>query len=237
MEGCTIKGFAIPRSRFFALVGMAFVVCGLVSCIGISSGLTIRRDGSGRIELEYRISRELESLGKLEGNEGWPTIPVGRTDFERAAARIPGLTLHSYSSKISGDDMITQASLDFTNTDALLHWLDANGQRAELAREGGQNRLYLLIAEGRENSDSAATTNLDATTNLVAESFETYAWEMRFNLGNSTELTVADENRRDIGAIPPGWTLTGGSRALFSAPMGDLLLQDQTLWLVVRWNP
>ena len=232
MKGCRIKSFTIPKSRFFALAGMALVVCGLVSCIGISSALTIRRDGSGRIELEYRISRELESLGKLEGNEGWPIIPVGRPDFERTAARIPGLTLHSYSSKIGGDDMIIQVSLDFADTGALLRWLDANGQRAELTREGGQNRLYLLIAEGRENS---AAANLAATAGPA--SFETYAWEMRFNLGNSTELTVADENRRDIGSIPAGWTLSGGNRALFSAPMGDLLLQDRTLWLVVSWNP
>jgi hypothetical protein len=132
--------------------------------------------------------------------------------------------------------MIIQVSLDFADTGALLRWLDANGQRAELTREGGQNRLYLLIAEGRENTaPTAAMANLSVMAGPT--SFETYAWEMRFNLGNSTELTVADENRRDIGAIPAGWTLTGGNQALFSAPMGDLLLQDRTLWLVVRWNP
>ncbi|GHT76702.1 hypothetical protein FACS1894124_8630 [Spirochaetia bacterium] len=79
----------------------------LGSCIGMSADITIRRNGSGVLALEYRMSRELESLGKLDGNERWLPIPVGKADFERTTDRIPGLALKSFSSKTTDKTLST----------------------------------------------------------------------------------------------------------------------------------
>jgi len=110
------------------------------SCLGVSAEISIRADGSGTIALEYRVSQMLESLGRLDGNEKWPAIPVGKADFERSLARIPGLRLSSFSSKdvphlSGGRDLLTKVTLEFKNTAALLAFLDSTGSRASLVQE------------------------------------------------------------------------------------------------------
>ena len=40
----------------------------LSSCMGVQADIALNSDGSGILVLEYRFSRLLESLGKLDGN-------------------------------------------------------------------------------------------------------------------------------------------------------------------------
>jgi len=59
------------------------------SCIGLSLDIQMRRNGSGRLLMEYRVSRMAEAIGRLDGNENWPIIPNGRADFERTLRGFP----------------------------------------------------------------------------------------------------------------------------------------------------
>ena len=70
-------------------IGMFCIVMLLSSCIGVNADMVVQANGSGSITLEYHVSQFLESLGKLDGNENWPLIPVGRADF--AGGRLVGI--------------------------------------------------------------------------------------------------------------------------------------------------
>jgi hypothetical protein len=75
----------------------------------------MRSNGSGRITLEYRVSNMAEAIGALDGNERWPTIPVGRADWERTVERFPGLSLVSFSRREGNKDTVYNVRLDFVN--------------------------------------------------------------------------------------------------------------------------
>jgi len=151
---------------FLCLCGAALTL--MNSCLGVAADITIRADGSGTIVLEYRVSQMLESLGRLDGNENWPAIPVGKVDFERSLARIPGLRLSSFSAKDvphsssgGGRDLLTKVALEFKDTAALLAFLDSAGSHASLTQENRNlpqavNVLRLVLLESSDvpvNSD------------------------------------------------------------------------------------
>jgi hypothetical protein len=201
----------------------------LISCMGIGSEITIGRDGSGTIKLEYRLSRELESLGKLDGNARRPPVPVGKSDFERTVARIPGLTLKSFDSSAAGNDLVYRIALDFADTASLIRFLDATGQGASFVRENNQNLLSLQIGGGQD------LVNPDLRE-LTASISEGYSLDLSFSLPSRAELSLADGTGRPL-SVPPLWRLTGGgSRVSFSAPIGDLLLFDSPVRLEIRWG-
>jgi len=127
----------MKKTETFLLLCGAALLC--TSCLGIAADITIRADGSGKISLEYRVSQMLESLGRLDGNEGWPAIPVGRADFERSLSRIPGIRMSFFSSQekpnaLGGRDLVTNVTLEFANAAALLAFLDNSGTHAAVTQ-------------------------------------------------------------------------------------------------------
>ncbi|MDR0388254.1 MAG: hypothetical protein LBH57_09495 [Treponema sp.] len=210
------------------IIAAAFFLSVTGSCIGISSEITLRRDGSGTVNLEYRLSRELESLGRMDGNEGRPPVPVGRGDFERTAARIPGLALKSFKSGIEGNDAVYRVTLSFADTDALIRFLDASGQRASLSGENGRNRLSLVLADGGGPVDPGLGE-------LAASACRGYFLTLNFSLPAKADIALTDGAGRHIDP-PQGWKLAGGSRPSFSAPMGEALLFDGPLCLEIEWG-
>jgi hypothetical protein len=207
----------------------AVLVCS--SCVGASVEIVARRDGSGTIALEYRLSRDLESLGKLDGNERWPIIPVGKADLERSAARIEGLSLRSFSEKTADADVIYQAQFDFANLNALVRFLDDTGQRASLVREGAENRFTLSFnySAGRVEAD-------EKLLDLVASSFEGYALAFGITLPQEPELRVVDRSGAPLESSPSGTALLQGNRVSFSAPMADLLSAAEPTLLEIVWR-
>jgi hypothetical protein len=199
-------------------IGVLSVVL-LSSCIGLSADIAIRRDGSGTITLEYRISPVLESLGKLDGNEDAPPLPVGRADFERTAARIEGLRLRSYSAGEKDGEKTVKAALDFSNLAALTIFLDALGQGARLSREQGR-RLSLTLGGGLEGQDREF---LDLVRELSGDA----ALDLHFTLPAEGTLTLRDREGR---LLPPtGSAVTEGRKLRFSSPLGDLLAAQVSL--------
>jgi len=200
----------------------------LNSCLGVSTDITIKADGSGKIALMYRVSQALESLGRLDGNEGKPAVPVGKTDFERTTARIPGLKLSGYSSKnIRGGsgtgDLVTNAALDFKDTGALLAFLDSTGSRASLVRDGEGSLLRLTLLEPAET-----VTNPDLLS-LLKENSEGYNFSISFSLPGNAGITMIPSS------IPAAKLETKGKKASFSIGMGELLSLKEGLVLEIRW--
>jgi hypothetical protein len=201
------------------------------SCVGASMEIVARPDGSGTIALEYRLSQDLESLGKLDGNERWPVIPVGKADFERSAARIEGLSLRSFSEKTTATDRIFQAKFEFATMDALARFLDGTGRSASLVREGGKNRLVLSF------NSSAGQAEVDQQLlSLVASSFEGYALDFGISLPRQPELRVPDGRGGYAESPSAGAVLLQGNRVGFSAPMADLLGAREPARLEIVWQ-
>jgi hypothetical protein len=201
------------------------------SCLGASVEIVARRDGSGTIALEYRLSRELEALGKLDGNEKWPIVPVGKADLERSAARIAGLSLRSFSEKTAAAEVIYQAQFDFANLEALARFLDDTGRSASLVREGTANRLSLSFnhSAGRIEAD-------EKLLELVASSFEGYALVFGITLPQAPRLRVLDRRGAPLESPPAGTALLQGNRVSFSAPMADLLSATEPSLLEIVWG-
>jgi hypothetical protein len=200
----------------------------LGSCVGVGAEIGIRKDGSGVISLEYRFSREMEALGKQDGNEGWPTLPVGKADFERTAARIEGLTLVSFSSKPMDRDMVNRIKLRFSTPEALIRFLDSTGQRAVLVQEGGKSRLTLRFAGPARN----LTPDLAA---LASMAFEGYALVFNLTLPGTGELRLLDQTGGILTAPPAGTILGMGNKVAFTVPMADLMVSPEPVIMEILW--
>jgi hypothetical protein len=206
---------------------MAAVV--LASCLGVSADIMIKADGSGKIALEYRVSQELESIGRLDGNESRPAIPAGKADFERTLARIPGLGLSGYSSKDvrgarGGRDLVTKATLDFKDTGALLTFLDSTGARATLVEENGDALLRLTLLE-----PSGGVSNPDLLS-LLREISDGYELGISLSLPKEASITMIP------ASIPAAKLEAKGKKVSFRIGMGELLSLQEGLALEIRWR-
>lgn len=193
------------------------------SCIGISADITINADGSGKIDLEYRVSQALESIGRLDGNENKPAVPVGKTDFERTIARIPGLKLSNYSSKdvpnaSGGSDLVTQATLGFAGTDALLAFLGSEGT---LTQDGAGSLLRLTILEPSKVSNSDLLS-------LLRENSEGYDFNISFNLPRNAGIEM-------IPSVPAAKLISKGKKVSFSISMKELFGLKDGLVLEIKY--
>lgn len=202
------------------------------SCIGVSADISIRADGSGRIALEYRVSRMAESLGRLDGNQRWQTVPVGQADLERSVARIPGMRIVSVSSKDDGKDVITRATLEFTNINALLAFLDASGEYAAYS-EGSTNRLKLMLLD---RQDSALDPDL---LSLLRELSQTYEVRLNFNMPAAASLSLCNSAGEKIEPPSAGdqsmRIISPGRRVSFSTGIGELFSLTQGLGVEIVW--
>ncbi|QQO08211.1 hypothetical protein [Breznakiella homolactica] len=157
----------------------------LGSCIGVDAEISLSGNGSGSMVVRYRISRELESLGELDGNARWLPIPVGKADVERTVRRIPGLALDSYNAKTDGDDTVHTVKLKFASLEALAQFLDGTGRYASITGKDGGSVLTIDFPGNPElNPD---------LTDLVRESCEGY--DFRIAAGNGRrnyEISMAD---------------------------------------------
>ena len=219
----------VPTDLFKLTACLLFPV--LASCIGVSADITISAEGSGRIALEYRVSRMVEALGRLDGNERWQTVPVGRADFERSLARLPDMRLVSFSTReqaaggaANGGDIINKAELEFKNIETLLAFLDASGEHASFVRQNGTNRLTFTLLEARD----PATADADLLA-LVRELSLGYELHLSLSVAGTASLTLKPET------VPQARLVSPGKKVSFGIPTGELLSLPGGLELEFAW--
>ena len=215
---------------FLCLCGAAMIL--MNSCLGVAADISIRADGSGTIALEYRVSQMLESLGRPDGNENWPAIPVGKADFERSIARIPGLRLSSFSAKdvphaSGGRDLLTKVTLEFKDTAALLAFLDSTGSRASLVQETRNaqtaNVLRLVLLD---RSDGPANADLHSLLRDVSAGYE-------LNISVNTPKNAAVSTTPS--SVPAARVTSRGKKVSCAIGMGELLELNEGLALEIVW--
>jgi hypothetical protein len=216
---------SIPRSFKVRKPFVAAFVCVLLffSCVGTGSLISLRGDGSGTIRLEYRLAKELEGLGKLDGNERWLPVPVGRAEMERTVDRVEGLRLVSFSVKEDGKDLVYSAGLDFDSPRALTAFLDASGRQVELDME--KKRLAFLFT-GTEIPEAGFRET-------VVSAFSGYEFSLTLSMPAAVSLRWLDENGAETRN--PGTCSINGASLNFSSPMTDLVLLEKACIMEITW--
>jgi hypothetical protein len=205
----------------FLLLTLTF----LSSCIGLSMDIQLRKDGSARLSMEYRISGMAEVIGKLDGNENWPIVPVGRADWERTIERIAGARLVSFSSRQSQKEIITNVTLNFENTEALLKFLDPAGNRASMSA----NQLELIINE------PVSTAINESLLGLVQQVTDGYTFTVSFTAEGNSTLTVTDGNGREIPVPRSAQVIPSGKKVSLLIAIYEIITLADGLGVRFNW--
>jgi hypothetical protein len=212
------------------------ILCAVLfsSCIGIKADIALKADGSGRISLEYRVSRQMDGLGQLDGNLNQPTIPTGKADFERTLARLPGLKLASFSTKQGETDTINKADIDFASLEALLPFLDAAGEGAVLGQTGGKTSLRLTLSQGFGRSQGSGDIDPELLSLVEAVSV---GYEVAISLSGPKEtgLALFDHAGKPIQAPNGAEWVKSGKKASIALPLPQLLSLKEGLILEFSW--
>jgi len=195
-----------------------------LSCVGVVSHITLNQNGSGTLQLEYRIARELESMGKLDGNEKWLPIPAGRADLERTASRVPGLSLVSYSSREAGADTIHSAEFSFASLEALSAFFDSQS-RQFLADSGGKQITLAFPEQTDINPDFRE---------LLTGALEGYDFSFSLTVPGQASVIWLDKDGKSIQNIV-GSCLTRNNTVEYTVPMGQLVFLDASQTMEIRW--
>ncbi|MDR1148822.1 MAG: hypothetical protein LBK66_09345 [Spirochaetaceae bacterium] len=206
--------------RLGLFVFAAFLCFCLGSCLGSRAEIVLEAGGGGKLNLEYRISRRFQSIGALDGNARWPSVPVDRADFERSIARLnaggpEAVKLLSFSVKEDGPDLIYGAVIGFSRLEDILPLLDY-GERPSLV-QGERRTLVLRLVPGPEAGGEPADPGLLA---LAEEALRGYDLTVSLSAPSPVELRIRG------GTLP---VEQDGRKAGFSVPVYDLITRPGPL--------
>jgi len=221
--------------------GIALICCTvlvlLTSCFGVNADITLNADGSGSIQLEYRIDESLYDLGMLDGNERWNTIPVGRADFERTVARLPGMRLRSHSQREESytNIIITTVRLDFSNIETLLAFLDASGNRSVMTGNAGGGSLMLTLSDGETlQSDELKALIAKYTSYYDGNNLSDYTVRIGITFPHEANLALTDKEGKPLESSkievqPRGRTVS------LTVPLREILTNERGIRAEFRW--
>jgi len=219
----------MKKSRLaISLTALCFFLLIFSSCLGVSVDIAFDQKGSGDVTLEYQISKTLDALGKLDGNERWNTIPVGKADFERTIDRLPGMRLTSFSSKEDKNDLIIKAKMEFVDLNSLMTFLDASGLRSSFSGNARSGRIFFILNEARTQSN----TNLEK---LIAEIAGSYSVKLSMIFPNEGSVKITNSMGRVLADIPGSVISTTGKKVSFSLPLYSVLSATEGINVEFRW--
>jgi hypothetical protein len=257
-SGCAVGGTVVfsgvleslkIQTRAFAkkngsVMAAALSACVLMaSCVGVRADVVIQANGSGTITLEYSVSQALDSMGKLDGNERWLTVPVGEADFRRTVDRLDGVELVSFASKTNAArqsaaqsksasqtmsaTVVNTVKLTFDAIDSLLGFLDATGGRVSFVAKNGKNHLSLALAPKNSGVDPDL---LD----LFASVSSGYACVITVSVPSEGSLSMRDADGNPL--VIAGAEVKQGDPLSFSVPIGALLSTKEGVVLEIIWG-
>ncbi|MDR2795850.1 MAG: hypothetical protein LBB47_03970 [Spirochaetaceae bacterium] len=199
----------------------------LTACLGMETEIDIKQNGGGAINMTYRISNELFSMGTLPGNENYPPVPVGREDFERTFNRIPGMEMTSYSEKKDDRDRFFLIKAKFDNLDALVNFLDTQGKQASIEHKDGKTILSIKF-------DIDGETLGPDMVPILPIIFENYFFDFTLSLPRNCEVSYTDGNGGALPSLPYGETSTAAKSVTFHSPMADMFTGGAAA-IVISW--
>jgi len=192
----------------------------LTSCVDIEMRFVMRRDGSGRLELSYRVPREATTL--LDSVDGVPAVPlpIDRADFEASLAGADGIRLRRFRRTDEGEEVRIEARIDFDSVDALRAVPGfANLPVSFTASGDGGGELSQRVVPARPAGV--------APDESMVELLQALAGDFRV-----TFVVVAP---RDIQAADGATIDADGRTARLSRSLADYLAEAGPVDLTVRW--
>jgi hypothetical protein len=218
-----------PSIFLFIIYYLLFLIClALCSCLGVNVDISLNQNGSGNLALEYRISQVLDALGRLDGNERWNTIPVGRADFERTMDRLPGIKLTSFSSKEDKNDLIINAKMEFENLNSLMSFIDASGLRSSFSGDAHSGRIFMVINDARPRINTALES-------LIAEISLPYSVKMAMSFPNEGTVKITNNRGFSLTEIPGSTIISSGKKVSFSLPLNSVLSSSDGINVEFLW--
>jgi len=140
------------------IILMLPVIFILSSCLGIESRMALKRDGSGTLTFNYKISRMIKDLELQNGGGGVLPLPVSEEDFRRAAESTEGVRLSSVKQTEDEENIYIEARLEFDRVEAL-NELSAAGQMEMAYNAGsGTQKFRQVISSGTGGEEVSAET-------------------------------------------------------------------------------
>jgi len=212
------------------LLAIPVILLSFGSCLGLSADFQIRKNSSVKLAMEYRFSGTAESIGKLDGNERWQIIPAGRADWERTVARIDGMKLSSFSSRNDSREVINNVTLEFSNTDALLKFLNpaTGAKRASLNSDGGSGAFNIIFTE------PAKEINADLLELMKQVSYG-YKLKISFSAPKDTNMTFTDGLGKPIPPPEKAEAVLKGKKVSFSIDTAELFNLKDGFGVEIKW--
>ena len=205
----------------------------LNSCIGLSIDIQLNRNGSGRLTMEYRVNQMFETLGSLDGNENFPILATGRTDFERSIEQIPGARIVSYNQRERDQDTFTSIVIDFDNPRALLAVLDPSGKDSDLTMDSRQGQFNLIFNSPDDPEDESGYDR--EMMELMRLLFTDYIFSFNFRADSNSTMMVTDGFGRAVPSPASADVNLSGRNVSFAMNITDLISITEGLGVSIVW--
>lgn len=200
------------------LVALCFTLALLSSCIGVDSRLTVRDNGSGTLQLTYRISQLVANLGVSSTGKSAIPLPVSRSDFDRSLAASNGkVRLARFDKSEDEKDITIQAEIAFDSLDSLARIDAFHDAELKWGTEGSRRTFSQVVARTPRQPLS------DDSRRMLEALFEGY---------DLTFVVVAPQPITDstLG------TLSADKKTLtYKTTIKDVMTTTQDLVLSARW--
>ena len=175
--------------------------------------------------MDYRISKELKSLGEQDGNEAWLPLPTGKADIERTVARIRGLKLLSFRTGEDGKDIVNHADLSFDSIEALSSFFNGGfngeGGNGSTVFDIKARRIVMNFGEGMGENEA------------FLEALKGYDFSLSFTLPGAAAVRWLDADGDSTG---PGVCTVSGKTVQFKAAMAELVFLPKASYLEISWQ-
>jgi hypothetical protein len=200
------------------LVVLCLTLVVLSSCIGIDSRLTLRDNGSGTLQLTYRVSQLVADLGVSSTGKSVIPLPISRADFDRSLAASNGkVRLTRFDKTENEKDITIQAELAFDSLDALAKvdaFIDAD---LKLVTDGTRRVFSQVVARTPRQPLS------DDSRRMLETLFDGY---------DLTFVFIAPQPIQDFAL----GTLSADKRSLtYKTNIKDVMTTTQDLVMSARW--
>ncbi len=151
------------------IAALCVAVLLLASCVGIDSTLTIHDNGSGTLDLSYRVSQSVAQLGLSTAGKPVIPLPISRSDFDRSLAPTNGkVKLTKFERTENEKDITINAQLSFDSLDSLSHVAAFHDSDLKAGTDGSRRTFSQVI--GR----ALPTPLTDETKRMIEALFTGY---------------------------------------------------------------
>ncbi|MFW5728498.1 MAG: hypothetical protein ACOCYG_02440 [Spirochaetota bacterium] len=193
--------------RLTAVVPGFAVVLLLAGCLDATATIELQEDGSGRFELEYRLSTDVYEMGVFDRDSPFVAVPIHRDDLRRAAEGVDGVEMRDYTLRRSDGEVLIRTSVSFDSLDALNAYYSPGEERIRLGESNGRQRLLVDLHPGDVGE-------LDAETRSFADAYlSEYTVELRVrppsNVGAAEAMEIVENGRSATAGVTLAELFTG----------------------------